>query len=225
MIYVTGDKHGQIEPFETHAYKRLKKNDMLIICGDFGFVWDGLAAEQRHLKWLQKRKYQIAFLDGCYENFSLLSKYPEETYCSGRIRRIAPNIVWLQRGQLYEIEGKKLLVFGGRSSTVQAEFDDILWRREAEPQEPQIQSLIDNLKSCDGVVDAVLTHEPPLSIKSCLDEETKDYTAIHELLEELRKHATFSHWYFGKYHLDRKIPPSYRAVFNDLVPLGADEAF
>ena len=40
MILVTGDMHGEWERFGDKALKKLKKGDTLIVCGDFGFVWD-----------------------------------------------------------------------------------------------------------------------------------------------------------------------------------------
>lgn len=41
MIYVTGDTHGDIERFKSSGIHKLKKGDSIIVCGDFGFVWDG----------------------------------------------------------------------------------------------------------------------------------------------------------------------------------------
>lgn len=41
MIYLTGDTHGGMERFQSKEAKQLKKGDTLIICGDFGFIWDG----------------------------------------------------------------------------------------------------------------------------------------------------------------------------------------
>jgi len=41
MICITGDIHGDIDRFEHKAIKKLKKGDTLIVCGDFGFMWDG----------------------------------------------------------------------------------------------------------------------------------------------------------------------------------------
>ena len=67
MVYVTGDMHGDIARFDSPAVKRLKKGDTLIICGDFGFVWDNSKAEQKTLKKLGSKKYNICFIDGTHE--------------------------------------------------------------------------------------------------------------------------------------------------------------
>ena len=50
MILITGDTHGDLTRFGKRAVKKLKKNDALIICGDFGFIWDGSAAEKKRLQ-------------------------------------------------------------------------------------------------------------------------------------------------------------------------------
>ena len=42
MIFITGDMHGLMERFQDSAFRHIKKGDTLIICGDFGFLWDCL---------------------------------------------------------------------------------------------------------------------------------------------------------------------------------------
>ena len=41
MIYVTGDTHGDASRFDDPRLKNLKQGDTLIVCGDFGFLWNG----------------------------------------------------------------------------------------------------------------------------------------------------------------------------------------
>lgn len=36
MIYITGDIHGDFSRFKSPLLRKLKKNDALIVCGDFG---------------------------------------------------------------------------------------------------------------------------------------------------------------------------------------------
>lgn len=48
-IFITGDTHGDFSrllPAAFHEQRDLTKEDYLIICGDFGGVWDGGDAEQ-----------------------------------------------------------------------------------------------------------------------------------------------------------------------------------
>ena len=41
MIYITGDTHGEYDKFmqRIRQYK-ISKEDIVVVCGDFGFVWD-----------------------------------------------------------------------------------------------------------------------------------------------------------------------------------------
>ena len=84
MIYLTGDLHGDFERFRSKEMKKLKKGDTLIVCGDFGFVWDGSKKEQSILKKLGKSKYQILFIEGTHDNLDLLSQYPQEEWNGGK---------------------------------------------------------------------------------------------------------------------------------------------
>ena len=38
MVYVTGDLHGEWARFRARGIRRLKRNDTLLVCGDFGFL-------------------------------------------------------------------------------------------------------------------------------------------------------------------------------------------
>ena len=87
MIFITGDMHGLMERFQDSAFRHIKKGDTLIICGDFGFLWEGTEEEKKALKKLEKKKYEILFVDGIHENFDLLESYPEEEYAGGSIEK------------------------------------------------------------------------------------------------------------------------------------------
>ena len=104
MIYITGDIHGDRKRLSWLKLRNLKEGDTLIICGDFGFLWDNSTAEQNYLMSLGKRKYNICFIDGTHENFELLDKIPVTFWRGGRVRRITDNVIHLMRGEIYEID-------------------------------------------------------------------------------------------------------------------------
>ena len=47
MVYLTGDTHGDIQRFKQGKLRWLGKKDTVVVLGDFGFVWDGSAAERK----------------------------------------------------------------------------------------------------------------------------------------------------------------------------------
>ena len=104
MIYVTGDVHGEYYDFMNRICGAgVKKDDTVIVCGDFGLVWN----DEYHkffLKALANQPFSVLFVDGNHEDFDLLYTYPVEQWNGGNIHKIADNIYHLMRGQVFEIE-------------------------------------------------------------------------------------------------------------------------
>ena len=46
MVYLTGDTHGELDRFKHGRLRWLGKRDIVVVLGDFGFVWDGRLAAQ-----------------------------------------------------------------------------------------------------------------------------------------------------------------------------------
>ena len=99
MVYITGDTHGDISWFKNPKLKKLGEKDILIICGDFGFLWNPKSeAEKKNLEILKSKKYTICFLDGAHENFDMLDAYTPYRWKGGNAHKIANNIFHLMRG-------------------------------------------------------------------------------------------------------------------------------
>ena len=105
MIYVTGDLHGDPARLSDKALRRLKKGDTLLVCGDFGFVWDGSPAELKLRRKIGKQKYTTIFVDGTHDNLPMIRKFPEEEYAGGTVRRIEGNLLYAERGTILTLEG------------------------------------------------------------------------------------------------------------------------
>lgn len=220
MIYVTGDTHGDINRFKDPAMKKIKSSDTLIVCGDFGFIWDGSRKERSVLKKLASKNFTIAFVDGCHENFELLESLPVTEWNGGKVHMVAPNIVHLMRGQIYTIEGKQIFTFGGGHSQ-DYEFrreGDMWWERER-PSHDEIREAIRNLAEYGNAVDFIITHEPPASLKDCLNVDVLQRLEVHAFFEDIIKTCSYKKWFFGKCHIDKHIPIKFYAVFNCVTPL------
>ena len=122
MIYVTGDTHGGIDVkklLDPQLEKKIGKDDYLIICGDFGFIWNpsGESAKERNwLDWFEQKPWTTLFVDGNHECFPRLYQYSEAVWNGGVVHVIRPHVLHLCRGQLFEIEGQKIFTLGGASS-------------------------------------------------------------------------------------------------------------
>ena len=111
LICITGDLHGDFNRLCTPELKKLKSRDVLIVCGDFGFVWDGSKEEQKILKKIGKHRYDTLFVEGCHDNYDLLKEYPVVAYKGGKARKISGNLYQLMRGEIYEIDCRSVFAF------------------------------------------------------------------------------------------------------------------
>ena len=50
MLYFTGDMHGDKRRFGAWRLRWLGARDTLVICGDFGFLWNGSQEEREVLE-------------------------------------------------------------------------------------------------------------------------------------------------------------------------------
>ena len=121
MIFVTGDTHADFRRFSTSNFpdqKEMTKDDIVIICGDFGGVWSESPEERHWLDWLNEKPFTTLFVDGNHENFDRLNsnEFDEINYCGGRVHKIRDNVLHLMRGYVFELQGKKFFCFGGASS-------------------------------------------------------------------------------------------------------------
>ena len=220
MLYVTGDIHADIRRLKGRAAKQLKKGDILLVCGDFGFLWDGSPKELRLIYWLGKRHYQILFVEGTQDNIDLLSGYPEETLYGGQVRRVSGNCCQLLRGECYEIEGKRVFALGGGESTdmdIRVE-GETWWSREL-PSAEELAHARETLASLNQQVDYIITHSVAPTVNKFLDREQMQINLLLAFLNEISETVQFKRWYFGSCHLDKAIPPKYCAVYQEILPV------
>ena len=104
MIYLTGDTHIPVDIQKLSAkrfpqQKEMTKKDYVIICGDFGGVWDGSNEEKYWIKWLKNKNFTTLFIDGNHENFDMLYSFPIVELCGGTAHKIDNGIYHLIRGE------------------------------------------------------------------------------------------------------------------------------
>ena len=155
-IFVTGDIHASYDIaklsescFDTAG---LTKDDYMIICGDFGLVWNNSASEQYWLRWLDARPFTTLFVDGNHEGFSLLNSLPETTWNGGAVHQVATSVLHLKRGQLFNIDGYRIFTMGGATSS---EYDRThriqgkTWFTEEIPNEQERAKALETLDESD----------------------------------------------------------------------------
>ena len=221
MVYITGDTHGDISWFKNPKLKKLGEKDILIICGDFGFLWNPKSeAEKKNLEILKSKKYTICFLDGAHENFDMLDAYTPYRWKGGNAHKIANNIFHLMRGEIFTLDNKTFFVMGGgESDDRDMREPGVSWWEEEMPNAEEIKNAEDNLKDANYNVNYILSYEAPAVAKDFLKLHLKEAAKISPLntyLQELTKNVDYYHWYFGSLHTDLQISKKMTAGFNEI---------
>lgn len=215
MVYITSDIHGafdihKINPREFLPGQHMTKDDYLVICGDFGCLWDGGSSDQFWMNWLESLPWTTVFIDGNHENFDVISSYPAVDWKGGKTRQIRSNVFYLMRGEIFDFGGKSWLALGGGfSHDAQFRTQGLNWWNEEIFTEQEACNARKNLEKRNWKVDCVLSHNVFLAhpLHDKYEQDMSIYTddRIHQqqFLEEIRKKTDYGAWFCGHYHKDR----------------------
>ncbi|MBQ9902045.1 MAG: metallophosphoesterase [Clostridia bacterium] len=226
MIFVTGDTHiptDDISKLKTKKFPKqmeLTKNDYVIICGDFGGIWNGNRKDNYWLNWLEKKNFTTLFVDGNHENFPALAEYEECSWNGGKVQFIRPSVIHLMRGYVFDLEGMKIFAMGGaRSYDRIFRKEGVTWWPEEMPSEEEIRRARQNLALNDNQVDIMITHDAPQSIARMIDFAKSQDDELMPFFDELKNTVGYRHWYFGHFHEDWKIDECHTVVYNKIIQL------
>lgn len=246
MVFATGDTHGNFLRFRPENFpeqENMTKNDYVIICGDFGGVWDGSKKEHQTLDWLESLPFTVLFVSGNHENFDLLKKLPVEEWHGGKVQFIRPHVIHLLRGQVFELEGYTFFTMGGASShdisdgildpyaddfeeqywfmrRLRCSFrvDHHSWWREELPSDEEYAEALKTLEQIGWAADYFITHCAPNSVVKKLDPDY-DLDQLTAFLEKIRQKAKFHYWLFGHYHDNKIIDERYVLLWEQIVQI------
>ena len=92
--------HGDPTRLYDKEFRKLKAGDVLIVCGDFGYIFSGSKEETQFIKFFSTRKFTTAFIDGTHDNLERIKSTRETVWHGGKVHRIKGNLLYLCRGQL-----------------------------------------------------------------------------------------------------------------------------
>ena len=91
MVYITGDMHGELERLYDKNFRKLKSGDVLIVCGDFGYIFNGGKTEREVIDYLSTRRFVTAFVDGTHDNLEKIGRSRVTYWHGGMVHRIKGN--------------------------------------------------------------------------------------------------------------------------------------
>ena len=230
MFFITGDTHAymDIKKLNTTNFpiqRELTRRDYVIICGDFGLVWDGGKSDKWWQKWLADKPFTTLFIDGNHENHCLLQQYPVSEWNGGKVHFIQPNVIHLMRGQVFDIDGTKFFTMGGAASHDKEHREEgISWWAAEMPSAEEYAEAERNLEKVGWKVDCVITHDTPTSIQAYIGRGLYESDELNAFFERLLDKLEFDRWYFGHYHIDMPLG-KFRAIYRDIVLEEKDKGF
>lgn len=248
MIYITGDCHSNFERFNKSIFPEqaeMTKDDFVIICGDFGGVWNKETESKQEtmvLDWLDCKPFTTLFVDGNHENFDRLYSYPVEEWHGGKVHKIRPSVIHLMRGQVFELDGKKIFTFGGASShdinggILESNDPDfkkkkkrldmgdkpyrinhLSWWKEELPSAVEMEEGLKILEAHGNTVDFIVTHCCASSTLAVISHGLYKPDILTTYLEELRQKVRFKKWFFGHYHDNKNVSAEEILVWEQIV--------
>jgi len=248
MIYITGDCHSDFRRFNTKNFpeqKDMTKDDYVIICGDFGGVWnrdEESPQEAFNMDWLEDKPFTTLFVDGNHENFDRLNSYPVEEWNGGKVHRIRKSVIHLMRGQVFELEGKTFFTFGGASSHdidggildinnpdyhkkrkkldrewIPYRINHISWWERELPNEEEMVEGVHNLETHGNNVDYIVTHCCASSSQAILSGGKYKTDIATNYLEQIKRNVKYKKWFFGHYHDNKMVNAEEILVYEQII--------
>ncbi len=256
MIYITGDTHGEYGRLSNRRMRtqgmELTEEDYVIVCGDFGLCWANNATFRYECEFFAGKSFTVLWVQGNHENYDFISEFEIEEWNGGKVRHIVRDkVILLERGQVFNIEGKTFFTFGGASShDIQGgvldrkdpNYDYLVkkakkerlpyrilresWWPEELPSEEEMQEGMRNLEKVNYKVDYVISHCCSTRIQDILDPAPYKLFApdvLTEYFEQLEEKLEFTDWYFGHYHMDQRIDDKHILLYKTVVKLEQKE--
>lgn len=252
MIYITGDTHSNFLRFTEEKFPiqtEMTKDDYIIICGDFGGVWtfeEESRREKEALDWLNNKNFTTLFVDGNHENYTRLYDYPIEEWKGGKVHKIRDSVLHLMRGEIFDVDNKKIFAFGGakshdikdgilnldeeekiyeyRKRGAYFRIRDFSWWDLELPTSQEMENGIENLEKINYKVDYIISHCCPTSIQALIN-STYKRDILTDYLQQISEKCTFKRWYFGHYHDYKQVTSQFTLLYENIVPLEYESVF
>ncbi len=222
---ISGDTHGTLDLgkivkfFDEHEGE-YHDDDYLIICGDVGACGFSGSDEMTARNTFRDLPVTTLFVDGNHENFEQLNSYGVDIWNGGKVHFIESRLIHLMRGQVFEIDGKRLFTFGGAYSIDKySRVEGIDWFPEEIPNRKEYEEGWQNLEEVGFRVDYILTHTGPREVVAAMGygEMSDGEVELRRYLQRVADNTDFTAWYFGHFHEDAEVDGMFYCLYDNIV--------
>ena len=209
-FFLTGDTHGNFNRINYFCQRfETSKEDILCILGDAGINYYLNKKDYMLKQVLQDMPITFFCIHGNHEERPFnISTYITKKWNGGIVyyEEEFPNILFAKDGEIYNINGKSILVIGGAYS-VDKEYRLLKgwsWFKDEQPNK-EIIKYIEKQITKQRHFDIVLSHTCPIKTEPrhmflpFIDQSKVDKTT-ELFLQRVADWITFDNWYFGHFH-------------------------
>lgn len=233
-FYITGDTHGDFSRIERFCFENETSiEDVMIILGDAGINYY-LDGRDRELKEeLSALEVTLFCVHGNHEARPWEAADYEEIEWNGGIVYVEeqyPNILFAKDGEIYNFNGKSVIVIGGAYSVDKHyRLDNGLKWFDTEQPDEEIKKYVEQQLAREGwSIDIVLSHTVPIEAEPVwnfipgLDQSTVD-KSTEKWLQTIYDNLDLREgWYAGHYHCESE-ENGIRIMFEDYDEICCEE--
>jgi 3-oxoacid CoA-transferase subunit A len=209
-FYLTGDTHGDFKRIAEFCDKHnTTKDDVMCILGDAGINYYLGKKDYLLKEFLKDLPITLFCIHGNHEaRPQHIPSYDEKEWNNGIVyyEEDYPNILFARHGEIFNINGKSILVIGGAYS-VDKEYrlmNNYMWFEDEQPNDEIKQYVKEQIKKQEHF-DIVLSHTCPIMTQPThmflgwvnqfkVDKSTEIF------LQDIADKIDFDNWYFGHFH-------------------------
>ncbi len=229
-LFVTGDTHGGIDMTKLNSRhfrtEGLTKDDIMVIMGDAGFIWNGGGADKFWQDFLNDKPWTTFCVLGNHENYDLIEQLPVVDFRGAKAYKVNDSLYYAITGEVYEFCGKKCLVVNGADSHDLYNPDGTLyrtphkswWEQERITQDDINKALI-SLAQHGDEVDFIFSHTGGTEVNRMLG-----FKPTHSdfMLDLVLNTADYDQHFCGHYHVDKLCDKS-RILYDDILLIASSD--
>ena len=222
-LFITGDTHGMndIRKLTNENFpiqEELDKSDVLCIAGDAAICWTGGNTDKQLQKWYEDKPFTTFVIDGNHEGHELLSKLPIIEKFGGKVHQISNSVFYAIRGEIYTINGKKILTLGGADSIDKhRRIKDVDWWEQESITQKDFNNALDNLERYNYDVDYFITHTGGSEVVRFLGFNAFPSDKYIDFI--LNSLPPRTHHYCAHYHVDMIANLRSKILYNTIIEL------
>lgn len=198
----------------------MTKEDIVVIMGDAGFVWDGSETDKYWQDFLDKKPWTTFCVLGNHEAYPLIEKLPIVDFHGTLARKVNDSIYYAISGEVYNLCGKKCLVVNGADSHDKVfRKEGISWWEQERITQDDINKALISLAQHGDEVDFIFSHTGGTEVNRMLG-----FKPTHSdfMLDLVLNTADYDQHFCGHYHVDKLCDKS-RILYNDIMLIASSD--